>query len=98
METWLKNKIGITALEDKIEELESIINNRQIEIKSYLNKIQSQKYLLGNQARKLAELNAFKNRAIKAEQALAPTKKSLEVLTAERSKWQRKIKRLENKR
>jgi hypothetical protein len=38
------------------------------------------------------------HRAIKAEQALAPTKKSLEVLTAERSKWQRKIKRLENKR
>ena len=98
MYKWLEDRLGITKLKGRIVDLQAVIDNQDSEIKSYLNDIQRHKYLLGNQARRLSELNTIKDRAIKAEQALAPTKKSLEVLTAERSKWQRKIKRLENKR
>ena len=98
MYKWLENKLGITELENQNLDLQVVIDNQDSEIKSYLQKIKAQSCHLRGANKRIAEVKELESRAIKAEQALEPTKKSLEVLTAERSKWQRKIKRLENKR
>ena len=48
--------------------------------------------------KKSMEIKELKSRAIRAEEALNPTKTSLEKLTAEKSRWMKKIKRLEGKK
>lgn len=98
MKKWLEDILGITELKDKIINLQVVIKDQESEIRDHLQKIRNQTQQLSRFGRKIGEAKEMEERAIKAEQALAPTKKSLEVLTAERSKWQRKIKRLENKK